>query len=85
MIMGRSPILSSKLEPELAFFHQHDQNKSMEEKHMIISMTGYGRSEIQINGKKLVTEIRSVNHRFLEVVIKFLRAGLLLRIRSESR
>lgn len=37
---------------------------------MIKSMTGYGRSEIQINGKKLVTEIRAVNHRFLEVVIK---------------
>ena len=37
---------------------------------MIKSMTGYGRSEIQINGKKLVTEIRAVNHRFLEVVMK---------------
>ena len=42
----------------------------MEEKYLIKSMTGYGRSEISVDGKRLVTEIRAVNHRFLEVVIK---------------
>lgn len=48
----------------------------MEEKQMIMSMTGYGRSEVQIDGKTLITEIRSVNHRFLEVIMK-LPAGWL--------
>lgn len=42
----------------------------MEQKYAVQSMTGYGRSEIFIEGKKLVTEIRAVNHRFLDVVIK---------------
>lgn len=34
---------------------------------MIISMTGYGRSEISRNGLTVTCELRSVNNRFLEV------------------
>lgn len=34
---------------------------------MIKSMTGYGRFEGVIDGRKIVFEIRSVNHRFLEL------------------
>ncbi len=34
---------------------------------MIRSMTGFGRAEVERNGRALVAEIRSVNHRFLEV------------------
>lgn len=39
-------------------------------KNQVLSMTGYGRNEVEINGIHLVTEIRSVNHRFLEIYIK---------------
>lgn len=37
---------------------------------MIRSMTGFGRSEIEHEGVLLVTEIRSVNHRFCEISVK---------------
>ncbi|PKM81703.1 MAG: YicC family protein [Firmicutes bacterium HGW-Firmicutes-14] len=37
---------------------------------MIKSMTGYGRGESEFNGKTFTVEIRSVNHRFCEVVIR---------------
>lgn len=35
-----------------------------------MSMTGYGRYEVEINGIHVITEIRSVNHRFLEIYVK---------------
>lgn len=34
---------------------------------MIRSMTGFGRAEVERKGRVLVAEVRSVNHRFLEV------------------
>ena len=34
---------------------------------MIRSMTGYGRFEGVIEGRRIVFEIRAVNHRFLEL------------------
>lgn len=37
---------------------------------MIRSMTGFGRSELSQNDKKLTIEIKSVNHRYLDVNIK---------------
>jgi uncharacterized protein (TIGR00255 family) len=37
---------------------------------MIKSMTGYGRSETIFNGKIIVVESKSVNHRFLEVFLR---------------
>ncbi len=37
---------------------------------MIKSMTGFGRCEISENGKKITVEIKSVNHRYLDVNIR---------------
>lgn len=37
---------------------------------MIKSMTGYGRAETIFNGKSIVVESKSVNHRFLEVFLR---------------
>src|SRR5207247_10595468 len=41
---------------------------------MITSMTGYGRREAVWRGGSVVAELRSVNHRFCEVVIRLPRA-----------
>ncbi|HPC73028.1 MAG TPA: YicC family protein [Syntrophales bacterium] len=37
---------------------------------MIRSMTGYGRAETVHEGRKWVVEIRSLNHRFMEVIVR---------------
>ncbi len=37
---------------------------------MIFSMTGYGRGEVETQIHKLVIEIKSVNHRYSEVLVK---------------
>ncbi len=37
---------------------------------MIKSMTGYGRSEAAWQGKKIIVEMKSVNHRFLELSLR---------------
>ena len=37
---------------------------------MLKSMTGYGRRETVIGGKKILVEIKSVNHRFADYNIK---------------
>lgn len=37
---------------------------------MARSMTGYGRAEVESNGKRVTVEVKSVNHRFLEVSVK---------------
>ncbi|WP_156290398.1 YicC/YloC family endoribonuclease [Oceanobacillus salinisoli] len=41
---------------------------------MAMSMTGYGRYSLQIEDTSVTVEIRSVNHRFLDVSIKFPRS-----------
>ncbi len=40
---------------------------------MIRSMTGFGRAEAELDGRTLVAEVRSVNHRFLEVSLRMPR------------
>lgn len=52
---------------------------------MLRSMTGYGRGEASADGFSFVTEIRTVNHRYLEVVIRLPRAwsGVEDRVRQE--
>ncbi|MCT2538024.1 YicC family protein [Aquibacillus koreensis] len=45
---------------------------------MVTSMTGYGRDEIIINETNIAVEIRSVNHRFLDVSMKMPRSLLVL-------
>jgi uncharacterized protein (TIGR00255 family) len=42
----------------------------MKKKNRMMSMTGYGRGEVDIHGRKAVTEIRSLNQRFLEINIR---------------
>lgn len=37
---------------------------------MIHSMTGYGRSEVEKEGFKIIFEVKSVNHRYNDIVIK---------------
>lgn len=43
---------------------------------MIKSMTGYGRGEAVLNGRKLTAEVRSVNNRYLDCNVKLPRAYL---------
>ncbi|MBN2090616.1 YicC family protein [candidate division KSB1 bacterium] len=38
---------------------------------MILSMTGYGRGEVNKNGMEIISEARSLNNRFLELSIRF--------------
>lgn len=37
---------------------------------MVRSMTGYGRAEATLNGHKFTVEIKSLNHRFLEISLR---------------
>jgi uncharacterized protein (TIGR00255 family) len=37
---------------------------------MIKSMTGYGRAEAVLQGRNIVVEVKSVNHRFLEISLR---------------
>ncbi len=50
-------------------------------------MTGFGRCEITEGGQKAVVEIKSVNHRFLEMAVRMPRklGGLESRVREEVR
>ena len=41
---------------------------------MIRSMTGYGRGEAALNGRKITVEVRSVNNRYLDCGVKLPRA-----------
>jgi uncharacterized protein (TIGR00255 family) len=41
---------------------------------MILSMTGFGRAEVTVNGVTATAELRSVNSRFLEVVARLPRS-----------
>lgn len=40
---------------------------------MICSMTGYGRAELAENEKKVTAELKSVNHKYMDVSIKMPR------------
>jgi uncharacterized protein (TIGR00255 family) len=48
----------------------------MVENSKVFSMTGYGRGEVESDQARFLTEIRSVNHRFLDIVVR-LPAGWL--------
>ncbi len=43
---------------------------------MVLSMTGFGRAETEINGRRFSVEVRSVNSRFLEVKVRLPRRYL---------
>lgn len=38
------------------------------------SMTGYGRGSAQIDGRQMTVELKSVNHRFLDVAFRMPRS-----------
>ena len=40
---------------------------------MLKSMTGYGRSKLELEGKEYLIEIKAVNHRFIDVCVKLPR------------
>ena len=40
---------------------------------MIKSMTGFGRAEVVTNERKITIELKSVNHRYLDLSIKMPR------------
>ena len=42
-------------------------------KSMIYSMTGYGRFELEVSERKVLVEISSVNHRYLDLNIRLPR------------
>lgn len=48
---------------------------------MIKSMTGYGRAENMINGKKIIAEVKSVNHRYSDYSVRLPRYLLALEDR----
>ena len=50
---------------------------------MIKSMTGYGRAEAVIMGRKFAVEMKSVNHRFLEVSLRL--PGLLAPLETQIK
>jgi uncharacterized protein (TIGR00255 family) len=51
----------------------------------MLSMTGYGRAEDVLEGKKLIVEIKSLNHRYLEMIIRLhpLLASLEVEIKKK--
>lgn len=49
---------------------------------MIKSMTGFGRCEVQKENRKFTVELKSVNHRYLDVNIRMPKKLNFLRHRS---
>jgi hypothetical protein len=43
---------------------------TMDTRMNVRSMTGYGRGEVEHQGIRILTEIRSMNHRFLDIVVR---------------
>lgn len=50
---------------------------------MIRSMTGYGRAETVLAGRKFAVEMKSVNHRYLEISLRL--PGMLMPLETEMR
>ena len=51
---------------------------------MIKSMTGFGRCEVEEDNRKITVEMKSVNHRYLDVSIKMPKSLIFLRRRFET-
>ncbi len=66
-------------EPEVCFF-----NKTIGVK-MIKSMTGYGRVETTGQDRNIVVEIKSVNHRFLEISLRMPQALFPLELEFKKK
>lgn len=57
------------------------------QQYLVKSMTGFGRSEVEIEDTQLIIELRSVNHRFLEISVKLPSGWLALeeKIRKQVK
>ena len=42
-------------------------------RHGMLSMTGYGRAFVEIDGRQMTVEVKSVNHRFLDIAFRMPR------------
>ena len=51
---------------------------------MIRSMTGYGKANLEKNSRKYQMEIRSVNHRYLDISVKNATSIKLFRRNSKK-
>ena len=49
------------------------------------SMTGYGRAMCEIDGRQLTVELKSVNHRFLDVNFRMPRGLMFLEEEARKR
>ena len=38
------------------------------------SMTGYGRCQMELDGREMTVEVKTVNHRFLDISFRLSRA-----------
>ena len=52
---------------------------------MIKSMTGYGRAESVLDNKKLVAEIKSLNHRYMEIYVRLSAALFPLELEVKKK
>lgn len=51
----------------------------------MLSMTGYGRAEAQIDGRKWIVEIKSLNHRYIEIITRLPNALSSLEVDIKKR
>ena len=51
---------------------------------MVKSMTGFGRCEVSEGDRKMTVEMKSVNHRYLDVAIKMPKKLIFLNLPSEA-
>lgn len=51
---------------------------------MVMSMTGFGRCETEINGRQITVEIKSVNHRFFEFSCRATRGYAFIEEKAKS-
>ncbi|MEQ6375269.1 YicC/YloC family endoribonuclease [Bacillaceae bacterium S4-13-58] len=52
---------------------------------MVVSMTGYGRTEVMLDNIQITIEVKTVNHRFLDVSIKMPRFLMFLEDRMKKK
>ncbi len=51
---------------------------------MILSMTGYGRGEFENANYKITAEMKTVNHRYCDIIIKMPKKLIALEERMKS-
>jgi len=67
----------------VSFQKEKNNLESLGADNMIKSMTGYGKAEAMLDGRKYAVEIRSLNHRYLEISLRL--PGSLSSLETEIR